>query len=107
MFNVCVTGLHKLTTYMLSTCVIGCNTHEQKQVVANLNFKYTNKYINFTVTYTASGNSLLRNRKLSLLQTENLLPLTLCSHFCILSIVKIGRKPEDAMLLKGSKKIIT
>ena len=34
------------------------------------------------------------------------LPLTLCSHFCILSIVKIGSKPEDAMLLRGSKKIL-
>ena len=30
--DVCTTGLHKLTTNTLSTCVISCNTHEQKQV---------------------------------------------------------------------------
>ena len=35
-FNLCITGLHKLTTNTLSTCVISCDTQEQKQVEVNL-----------------------------------------------------------------------
>ena len=31
-FNLCITGLHKLTINTLSTCAISCNTQEQKQV---------------------------------------------------------------------------
>ena len=30
-FNLCITGLPKLTTNTLSACVIRCNTNEQKQ----------------------------------------------------------------------------
>ena len=56
-FNLCITGLHKLTTNTLSTCIISCNTQVQKQVEANLYFKYTNKHIQFTVIYPTSANS--------------------------------------------------
>ena len=42
----------------------------------------------------------LRNRKLSLLQTENLLPLILFSHFCILSIVETGALSHFALVVE-------
>ena len=74
--------------------------NRNNEVETNLYFKYTNKII-----YSTAGNSQLRKRKLSLRQIENLLPLTLCPYFCILSIVKIGGNHEDAMLLRGSKKM--
>ena len=54
--NLCITG-YKLNTNTLNTCVISCNTQEQKQVEANLDFKYTNKHIQFTIIYPTSRNS--------------------------------------------------
>ena len=78
---------------MLSTCVIGCNTREQKQVSrSKLKFQIL-KQTHSVHSHIPS----LWNRKLSLLQTENNLPLTLCSHFCTLPIVKIEWKPVDAI----------
>ena len=41
-FDFCITGLHKLTTSTLSTCVTSCTTYDQKQVSrSNLISKYT------------------------------------------------------------------
>ena len=77
-FNLCITSLPKMTTNTLSTCITSYDTHEQKQVSRSKLIIQIHKNIQFTIIYP-------RNRKLSLLQTENLLPLTLCSHFCILS----------------------
>ena len=77
-FNLCITSLPKMTTNMLSPCITSYDSHEQKQVSRSKLIIQIHKSIQFTIIYP-------RNRKLSLLQTENLLPLTLCSHFCILS----------------------
>ena len=77
-FNLCITSLPKMTTNTLSPCITSYDSHEQKQVSRSKLIIQTHKNIQFTIIYP-------RNRKLSLLQTENLLPLTLCSHFCILS----------------------
>ena len=49
-FNLCITGLHKLTSNTLSTCVISCDTQEQKQVEVNL-------YISNTKINTFSSQS--------------------------------------------------
>ena len=77
-FNLCITSLPKMTTNTLSPCITSYDSHEQKQVSRSKLIIQIHKNIQFTIIYP-------RNRKLSLLQTENLLPLTLCSHFCILS----------------------
>ena len=77
-FNLCITSLPKMTTNTLSSCITSYDSHEQKQVSRSKLIIQTHKNIQFTIIYP-------RNRKLSLFQTENLLPLTLCSHFCILS----------------------
>ena len=77
-FNLCITFLPKMTTNTLSPCITSYDSHEQKQVSRSKLIIQIHKNIQFTIIYP-------RNRKLSLLQTENLLPLTLCSHFCILS----------------------
>ena len=77
-FNLCITSLPKMTTNTLSPCITSYDSHEQKQVSRSKLIIQIHKSIQFTIIYP-------RNRKLSLLQTENLLPLTLCSHFCILS----------------------
>ena len=77
-FNLCITSLPKMTTNTLSPCITSYDSHEQKQVSRSKLIIQIHKNIQFTIIYP-------RNRKLSLLETENLLPLTLCSHFCILS----------------------
>ena len=77
-FNLCITSLPKMTTNTFSSCITSYDSHEQKQVSRSKLIIQIHKNIQFTIIYP-------RNRKLSLLQTENLLPLTLCSHFCILS----------------------
>ena len=76
-FKLCITSLPKMTTNTLSPCITSYDSHEQKQVSRSKLIIQIHKNIQFTIIYP-------RNRKLSLLQTENLLPLTLCSHFCIL-----------------------
>ena len=56
-FNLYITGFHKLTTNTLSTSVITCNNQEKKQVSKSELIFQIHKQTQFTIIYSTSGNS--------------------------------------------------